>query len=125
MSSLSDILTAAKNIAVALNTAAQTYISVQGAKRSLTLTPSLPVVSPAGVHLVSSGQGRLASVSVVVAGSADAMIYDSNLTTSLTEALAVVDNVLGVTVINMPYNSGLVVVPGTGMTLVVSYSEGQ
>jgi hypothetical protein len=28
-------------------------------------------------------------------------------------------------VINMPYNNGLVVVPGTGMTLVVSYSEGQ
>jgi hypothetical protein len=62
---------------------------------------------------------------VIVAGSAEAMIYDSNLTTSLTSALAVVDNTLGVTVINMPYNNGLVVVPGTGMTLVVSYSEGQ
>ena len=125
MSSLSDILTAAKNIAVALNTAAQTYVKVQGAQRSLTLTPTSPAVSPAGVHLVSNGQGRLASVSVIVAGSADAMIYDSNLTTSLTSALAVVDNVLGVTVINMPYNNGLVVVPGAGMTLVVSYSEGQ
>jgi len=125
MSSLSDILTSAKNIAVAINTAAQTYLRVQGAQRSLTLTPTTPVVSPAGVHLVSSGQGRLASVSVVVAGSADAMIYDSNLTTSLTQALAVVDNVIGVVVINMPYNSGLVVVPGAGMTIVVSYSEGE
>jgi len=124
MSSLSDILTAAKNIAVAINTAAQTYLRVQGSQRSLTLTPTTPIVSPAGVHLVSNGQGRLASASVVVAGSADAMIYDSNLTTSLTEALAVVDNALGVVVINMPYNSGLVVVPGAGMTLVVSYSEG-
>lgn len=115
MSSLSDILTAAKNIAVALNTAAQTYIKVQGAKRSATMTTT---------SLVATGQGRLASVSVVVAGSTDAMIYDSNLTTSLINALAVVDNVQGVSVINMPYNSGLVVVPGTGMTLVVSYSEG-
>lgn len=115
MSSLSDILTAAKNIAVALNTAAQTYLKVQGASRSATMTTTT---------LVSTGQGRLASVSVVVAGSTDAMIYDSNLTTSLTNALAVVDNVQGVAVINMPYNNGLVVVPGTGMTLVVSYSEG-
>jgi len=115
MSSLSDILTAAKNIAVALNTAAQTYIKVQGAKRSATMTTTT---------LVATGQGRLASVSVVVAGSTDAMVYDSSLTTTLTNALAVVDNVQGVSVINMPYNSGLVVVPGTGMTLVVSYSEG-
>ena len=115
MSSLSDILTAAKNIAVALNTAAQTYIKVQGAKRSATMTTTT---------LVATGQGRLASVSVVVAGSTEATIYDSSLTTTLINALAVVDNVQGVSVINMPYNSGLVVVPGTGMTLVVSYSEG-
>ena len=70
MSSLSDILTAAKNIAVALNTAAQTYIKVQGAKRSATMTTTT---------LVAAGQGRLASVSVVVAGSTDATIYASSL----------------------------------------------
>jgi hypothetical protein len=52
------------------------------------------------------------------------VIYDSNIATSLTNTLAIVDNALGITVINMPYNNGLVVVPGTGMTLVVSYSEG-
>jgi hypothetical protein len=115
MSSLSDILTAAKNIAVAINNAAQTYLKVQGASRSATLTAST---------LVSSGQGRLASISVVVAGSADGMIYDSSAVGTLINELAVVDNVLGVTVVNMPYNSGLVVVPGTGMTVVVSYSEG-
>ena len=115
MSSLSDILTAAKNIAVALNTSAQIYLKVQGAKRSTTLTATT---------LVATGQGRLASVSVIVAGSSEAMIYDSSLTTTLNNALAVVDSALGVSVINMPYNSGLVVVPGTGMTLVVSYSEG-
>jgi hypothetical protein len=115
MSSLSDILTAAKNIAVAINNAAQIYLRVQGAQRSATITATT---------LVVSGQGRLASVSVIVGGSTDATIYDSNLTTSLTNALAVVDNALGVAVINMPYNNGLVVVPGTGMTLVVSYSEG-
>jgi hypothetical protein len=115
MSSLSDILSAAKNIAVAVNNAAQTYLRVQGAQRSGTLTSTT---------LVSSTQGRIASVSVVVAGSTDCMIYDNNVVGSLVNALAVIDNVIGVKVINMPYNSGLIVVPGTGMTVVVSYSEG-
>lgn len=124
MSSLSDILTTAKNIAVAINNAAQIYLKVQGAQRSLTLTPTSPTASPAGVHLVSSGQGRLASVSVIVAGSTACLIYDSGLTGSLTNVLAVAGNTVGVIVVNMPYNSGLVVVPGTGMTVVVSYSEG-
>ena len=115
MSSLSDILTAAKNIAVAINNAAQVYLKVQGASRSATLTANT---------IVSTGQGRLASESVIVAGSTACTIYDSSAIGTLVNALAVVDNVLGVTVINLPYNSGLVVVPGTGMTLVVSYSEG-
>jgi hypothetical protein len=66
----------------------------------------------------------LASVSVIVAGSTDGMIYDSNVIGTLTNAIAVVDNVIGVSVKNLPYNNGLVVVPGTGMTVVVSYSEG-
>ena len=115
MSSLSDILTAAKNIVTAINGVGQIYLNVQGISRSGTLT------SPT---LVSSGQGRLASVSVVVAGSSAATIYDSSAVGSLISTLAVIPNAIGVTVINMPYNNGLVVVPGTGMTLVVSYSEG-
>lgn len=115
MSSITDIFSAAKNIAVAINNAAQVYLKVQGAQRSETLT---------GTALVSTIQGRLASVSVVVAGSTDGIIYDSSVSTTLVNALAVIDNVIGVTVINMPYNTGLVVVPGTGMTVVVSYSEG-
>jgi hypothetical protein len=113
--SISDILTAAKNLVTAINGLGQTYLKVQGALRSGTLTDSTPV---------SSGQGRLASISVVVAGSTDGMIYDSTSTSSLTNALVVIDNVVGVTVANLPYNNGLVVVPGTGMTVVVSYSEG-
>jgi hypothetical protein len=52
------------------------------------------------------------------------VVYDSNNASSLTSGLASVANAVGVTVINMPYNNGLVVVPGTGMTVVISYSEG-
>lgn len=125
MSSLTDILTATKNVVTAINGLGQVYLKVQGASRSATLTPTSPVVSPAGVHLVSSGQGRLASVSVIASsGSVDGHIYDSKSTGSLINELALIDHTTGVHVINLPYNNGLVVVPGTGMTVVVSYSEG-
>lgn len=117
MSSLSDIFTVAKNIAVAINSLAQTYLKVQGASRSVTMAATTAT-------LVSSGQGRLASISVVVAGSTSGLIYDSNNTATLTNTLAAIGNTVGITFANLPYNSGLVVVPGTGMTVVVTYSEG-
>lgn len=113
--SISDILTAAKNIVTAINGLGQTYLKVQGAMRSAALTSNTPVVS---------GQGRLASISVIAAGSTEGMIYDSNAVLSLTNPLVVIDNAAGVTVANLPYNNGLVVAPGTGMTVVVTYSEG-
>lgn len=113
--SISDILTAAKNIVTAINGLGQTYLKVQGALRSASITVDTPV---------SSGQGRLASISVIVPGSTDGMIYDSNAVGSLINPLAVIDNTVGITVANLPYNNGLVVVPGTGMTVVVTYSEG-
>ena len=113
--SISDILTAAKNIVTAINGLGQTYLKVQGALRSGTLTATT---------LVSTGQGRLAAGRVIGAGSTDCMMYDSNSASSLTSALAVIDNVAGITVANLPFNNGLVVVPGTGMTVVVTYSEG-
>ncbi len=116
MSSLSDILTAAKNVVTSVNQLGLTYLRIQGTVRSVTMTSST---------LVTSGQGRLASVSVVVAGSSACVIHDiSTTTTNATTPLAAVTNAIGVTVINMPYNNGLYVVPGTGMTVVVTYSDG-
>lgn len=116
MSSLTDILTTAKNIVTAINGLGQTYLKVQGAKRSATLTAAA---------VVSSGQGRLASVSVIASsGSVDGHIYDSNVLGSTINELALIDHTLGVRVMNLPYNNGLLVVPGTGMTVVVTYSEG-
>lgn len=115
MASLSDILTTAKNLVTSVNQLGRTYLSINGTTRSATLTTTT---------LVNRGQGRLASISVVVAGSSACVVYDSNAAASLTSSLAAVTNAIGVTVVNMPYNNGLVVVPGTGMTVVISYSEG-
>lgn len=113
MTSLTDILTASKNIVTALNQLGQTYLQVEGSKLTSGITSAT---------LVQSGQGRVARVSVVVAGSAAGAVYDSPSAGALTNQIAVLPTTVGVTEINLPVNNGIVVVPGTGQTIAISYS---
>lgn len=113
MASLSDILTATKNIVTALNQLGQTYLQVQGTKIATDITTAT---------LVQAGQGRLARVSVVVAGSAAGAVYDASSASLTTGQVWVIPNTIGVTEVNIPINNGIVVAPGTGQTVVVSYS---
>lgn len=111
--SLSDILTAAKNIVTGLSTLAQNYLNVQGALNFAGLTA--PTV-------VKSSGGRIAVVSVIVAGSAAGFIYDGITTSAMTKPLYVIPPAVGVYVVNLPTSFGLLVVPGAGQTVSGSYS---
>lgn len=111
--SLSDLLTAAKNIASAINNVSQTYLDVQGAQNKAILSSAT---------LVQSGKGRVASISVTTAGSATGMIYDANLATSTTNPVYVIPEAVGLYVVNLPVSFGIVIVPGTDQVLTVSYS---
>lgn len=113
MASISDILTATKNIVTALNQLGQTYLQVQGSKQTSGITAAT---------LVQSGQGRLARVSVTVAGATAGAIYDASSASATTDQVWVIPNTAGVTEVNLPINNGIVVAPGTGQTVVVSYS---
>lgn len=113
MASLSDILTTAKNVVTAISNVAQTYLAVQGAQNSGALTSAT---------LVQLGSSRVAMVSVIVAGSATGRIYDGNSASSTTNPVYVIPTTVGVTFVNMPVGIGLVVAPGTGQTVTVSYS---
>ena len=113
MSSLSDILTAAKNIVTALNGLGQTYLEVQG-------NQVLNNISTATV--VSTGQGRLASIAVLTAGSAVGAAYDATISTATTNKIVTIPNTVGVIVVNIPTNNGIVIAPGTGQVVTVSYS---
>ena len=113
MASLSDILTAAKNIVTALNNAAQSYLNVQGVRNSGSLTAAT---------VVQLGVGRLCTVSVTTAGSAAGNIYDATSSSATTNPVYVIGTTLGVTVVNIPITNGLVVAPGTGQVVMVSYS---
>lgn len=75
--------------------------------------------------VIKSSPGRLFTVSVVVAGSAVGSVYDSASTTGNTAAnqIGVIADVAGPINFNaMPTAAGIVVVPGTGQTLAVSWS---
>jgi hypothetical protein len=113
--STSDVLTAIKNIVTALATAAQNYLNVQGLINAANIsTPTL----------VSTKAGRICSVSVLTAGSATGLIYDGALLTATTKPIYVIPTSVGTEpyVVNMPLSFGLLVVPGSGQVVTVSYS---
>jgi len=74
--------------------------------------------------VIKATAGRVSRVSVIVAGSTTGSINDVATTggAAVANELAVVANTVGVYDIDMPCTTGIVFVPGTGMTAVVSYS---
>lgn len=113
MASLSDILSAAQNIAAAIAQAAQSYLEVQG-------TANYPNISAA--TLVKSSAGRIATISITTAGSAVGTIYDTSVASSTTNPIYTIPNTIGVVSVNLATRYGIVVAPGTGQVLTVGYS---
>lgn len=106
-------LTALKSVAVAINNAASAYLSVNGAQTRSALKAAT-VVKAAG--------GRVAQVSVTTAGTSTGGVYDANMTGITGNPVFIIPEATGVYVVNMPTNNGILVVPGTGQSVAVSYS---
>lgn len=117
MASLDDILTTQKNGVVALNNVFQALAVLNPTATSATVTSST---------LILAGKGRLLSFSVVVAGSANGTIYNAGTPTggAAANALVATPTTLGVYPVNMIFTDGLVVAPGTGQSINVTYSQG-
>jgi hypothetical protein len=113
MASLSDLLTATKNVAEALNNNGQGYLNVQGAQSRAALSAAT---------VVKSSSGRLATVVVTTAGTTTGAVYDANQTGVTTYPIYIIPNTIGVYVVNMPTNYGITVAPGSGQIVAVSFS---
>ena len=115
MASLDDVLTISKNIVTAINNASQTYLNVNGVRSSVAVTTET---------LIVQGSARVARVIVTVAGSTSGTLYDaSSITGATTTSInAIIPAAVGVYEFNIPVINGIVVKPGTGMTLTVVYS---
>jgi hypothetical protein len=116
MASLDDILTAQKNGVVAINNVALTN------QRGLGTTTSLTVTAETVIYV---GKGYLVNFSVVVAGSAAGKISNSSAgSPAANTALCAVPATVGVYKTGQVFTNGLVVTPGTGQSINVTYSPG-
>lgn len=111
--SLDDILTTQRNGVINLANLSETWLQINGKQSANALTAAT---------LVKTGSGRIASVSVVVAGSAAGRIYDASSASATSGSVYSIPATAGVYVVNFPFVNGLVVAPGTGQTISVSYS---
>jgi hypothetical protein len=111
--SLSDLLTAVKNLVTAVGALQQAYLNVNGVS-------SLEAISTTTV--VKSSAGRVAAISVTTAGSTVGHVYDSANASVTTAPLYVIPEAVGLYIVNLPVNSGIVVAVGSGQVLTVSWS---
>ena len=112
--SLSDILTAAKNAVVAINNGVASYLNVRGVQNFTGVTTAT---------VIYGGAGRLGALSVT-SGTGGGMVYDAKVVTDTTRPLCVVPSSTGVYPIDLPFNNGLLVIPGTSTSVSGSYSTG-
>ena len=111
--SVSDLVTIGQNLVTALNNAATTYLNVNGKQTAANLSAAT---------LVKATAGRVCTISVTTIGSTLGYIYDSNQVSAPTNPMFSIANSVYVQVVNMPTSFGIVVVPGTGQVVSVSFS---
>lgn len=116
MAGMSDILTTAQNIVTAIRSVGQTLLRAQGNQTSETVTAAT---------VICTGGGRLLSVSVTVAGSTAGTINNASTTASAaaSNVLLAVPATAQVLTAGQSFTMGLVIVPGTGQSLNVTYYQ--
>ena len=112
---LTAILTTAQTLVQALNGVSQNYLNVQGQVNTPQIKTSL---------LLKSTPGRVALVIVNVAatGAPFGWIYDTNLLTSTSNRVYAIPQAVGVYLVNIPMRNGIVIQPGDGQELTVTWS---
>lgn len=106
-----DLTSLATNIATLASTSA--YLA--GKSTSSTVTSST---------LVVAGAGRLVGVSIIVAGTASGLIHNAATAgaAAASNALVVTPVTIGFYQVGQRFTNGLVIVPGTGQSINVTYS---
>ncbi len=117
MASLDDILTTQKNGVVAINNLSQGTLRGLGTQTSATVTAAT---------VIYANRGYLVNFSVVVAGSTAGTISNAGTIASVaaTNALCAIPATVGVVKVGQVFSDGLVVTPGTGQSVNVTYSPG-
>ena len=114
---IGDLLTTQKNGVVAINNLAQSTLRGLGTQTSVTVTSAT---------VIYVGNGYLVNFSVVVAGSTVGTISNTGSTSTVAaaNALCAIPATVGVVKVGQVFSTGLVVTPGTGQSVNVTYSTG-
>lgn len=93
----------------------QVQVLSNATKRTLNITANT---------VIKASNGNIATVSIVAAGSAAGTIHDADTVAAATTSnvVSALPAVAGPLVINFPVTSGIVVKPGTGQTIAVSWT---
>lgn len=115
MANLDDLLSAAKNIVIALNTINTTVGFFGGQQTSATVTSST---------LVVNGSGVIVNFSVTTGGTTAGAVHDAGTTAtaSASNALAIAPTTAGTYTGVHRFTKGIVIVPGAGQSINVTYS---
>lgn len=115
MATLDDVVTVQKNGVIGLNNLSATLSYLFGEQTSATVTSST---------LVIAGAGRLVSFSVVVPGTVTGYIHNASTTGLATagNAFVATPTTIGTYQCGQHFSGGLVIAPGTGQSINVTYS---
>jgi hypothetical protein len=113
MASVTDILTSVQNVVRAISNLGTTYLRVQGYQVETGISTTT---------LVMNRQGRLVRIAVVTAGSTAGVAYDAKATGITSSPLVAIPNTVGIIDVNLPVDNGIVIAPGTGQVVTVSFS---
>ena len=91
---------------------------------SLTYTANKSKLNISAANVVTTNTGHVASISVITAGSTPGTVNDVATTGGAATAneVFVIPNTVGRYPIDFPFFNGLVIVPGTGQVVAVSYA---
>jgi hypothetical protein len=119
MASLDDILTTQKNGVVAINSLSNNFKIEVGTITSTTV---------AADTLIITGRGKISNISVITAGTTNGFVYNAtaNIASLLTTAakLLAIPNTIGVFQCGVLFTNGIVISPGTGQEVNVTYTLG-
>lgn len=116
MASLDDILTTQKNGVVGIN-------AINTGETNRAGTINTKEIAAATTQVIKNTPGWCATVSVIVAGSTQGYLYDTNNASLLSgNRIYAIPNTIGIYQIQIPFGTGLTIVTGTGSVVSVTYS---
>ena len=97
---------------------------VDSGKRQVNTRATNSALNITTATVVKNSSSKLVNIIVLVAGSTAGAVYDSIATTgnSATNQIFAIPNTVGVYTLDFPVTNGIVVAPGTGQTIAISYS---